>query len=273
MTQDPGSNIPSLRILTINVHKGFSFLNQKFVLHELREEIRRTDAEIIFLQEVTGENVKKEKKHGNWPTSSQYEFLAENIWSDYAYGKNAVYTAGHHGNAILSKYPMCNSEKKDISTNRFEHRGLLYSAIQIPGWPHALHCICLHLGLWSVSRKKQMNMLNDFIALRVPRDNPVIVAGDFNDWNQKTENNFAFPSGFKEVFMEKTGRSARTFPAWLPVLKLDRIYYRELSVRNWMVHDHVHWKKLSDHLGLFAEMQFGPERRVMDREVDIEKRS
>jgi endonuclease/exonuclease/phosphatase family metal-dependent hydrolase len=28
------------------------------------------------------------------------------MWSDYAYGRNAVYPEGHHGNAVLSRFPL-----------------------------------------------------------------------------------------------------------------------------------------------------------------------
>ncbi len=37
---------------------------------------------------------------------SQFAFLADEIWPHFAYGKNAIYSAGHHGNAILSKHPI-----------------------------------------------------------------------------------------------------------------------------------------------------------------------
>lgn len=38
-----------LRLLTLNTHKGFSSLNRRFMLHELRDAIRSTAADIVFL--------------------------------------------------------------------------------------------------------------------------------------------------------------------------------------------------------------------------------
>ena len=38
-----------LRILTMNVHKGFGFLNRRFILHELREAVHSVAADIVFL--------------------------------------------------------------------------------------------------------------------------------------------------------------------------------------------------------------------------------
>ena len=41
-----------LRIVTYNIHKGFSQFNRYMMLHELREQLRLLDADIVFLQEV-----------------------------------------------------------------------------------------------------------------------------------------------------------------------------------------------------------------------------
>ncbi|SUG69289.1 Endonuclease/Exonuclease/ phosphatase family protein [Salmonella enterica subsp. enterica] len=30
----------------------------------------------------------------NWPDTTHYEFLADTMWSDFAYGRNAVYPEG-----------------------------------------------------------------------------------------------------------------------------------------------------------------------------------
>ena len=39
----------TLRILTVNIHKGFSLGNRHFVLHRLRDAIRSTHADVVFL--------------------------------------------------------------------------------------------------------------------------------------------------------------------------------------------------------------------------------
>ena len=43
-----------LNVLTLNVHKGFTFFNRRFILPELRDAVRATDADLVFLQEVHG---------------------------------------------------------------------------------------------------------------------------------------------------------------------------------------------------------------------------
>ena len=108
-----------IRIVTYNIHKGFSQFNQRMVLHELRDQLRGIHADLVFLQEVVGAHDLHAEKHENWPEASQYEFLADSIWDDYAYGKNAVYPEGHHGNAILSRFPIVSWENVDVSAHRY----------------------------------------------------------------------------------------------------------------------------------------------------------
>lgn len=247
-----------IRIVTINTHKGFSTLNKRFMLYELREAVRSTNSDIVFLQEVTGENISKSKKHFNWPCDPHYKFLAEAFWSDYSYGKNAEYTNGHHGNAILSTLPITNSEKIDISTNRIEQRGFLYCKLNIIDHPYPLHCICVHLGLFKKSRKKQLKILEGYINRKIKGSDPVIVAGDFNEWGKGNTEDFANTLSLKEVHMESNGKMARTFPAWMPILPLDRIFLKGFTVIRAKVHYNGIWSQISDHAALYSEVLLNP---------------
>ena len=117
--------VNSIRILTVNTHKGFTALNRRFILPELREAVRSVSADVVFLQEVLGTHEKHAMRFHNWPKTPQYEFLADSIWTDFAYGRNAVYPDGDHGNALLSKFPIIRYENLDISIAGPERRGLL----------------------------------------------------------------------------------------------------------------------------------------------------
>lgn len=244
-----------LRIVTINIHKGFSWGNRRFILHRLREAIRSIEADIVFLQETVGENSIQAKKRGNWPDQSQHEFLADSTWNFFAYGKNAFYPEGHHGNAVLSKFPLLHSERIDVSTNRFEQRGFLYCAIEIPGVAHPLHCLCVHQGLFAASRRKQLRIQADYIRRRIAPGEPIIMAGDFNDWRGRSVDAFAGRLGMKDAAMEANGKKARTFPARIPVLPLDRIYIRGLTAKLSATLYKGVWKKLSDHAALCVESE------------------
>lgn len=243
----------TLHILTYNIHKGFSQFNKKRIsLHELRDRLQSVEPDLVFLQECVGFHARLAERHANWPTAPQYEFLAEQVWQDFAYGRNAVVDDAHHGNAILSKFPILRWDNEDVSMHRLERRGLLHCEIDVPGWSQPLHAINVHLGLLKVWREKQLVALVNRIERLVPHDAPLIVAGDFNDWTRRASQGLIRALDVSEVF-ETYGRGpARSFPAMLPVLRLDRIYVRGFRVKLAHVHRGINWARISDHAALSA---------------------
>ena len=245
----------SIKVLTVNIHKGFTFFNRKFILHELREAVRTVGADVVFLQEVTGTHARHESKVANYPVTPHYEFLADSIWPQFAYGRNAVYTNGHHGNAVLSKFPIVHFENRDVSISGPERRGLLHCVLKVPGRNTHVHAICVHLGLAESHRLKQLNMLCDMVRNDIPPSNPVIAAGDFNDWRRRAHAVLEQGAGMHEVFVQATGKAARTFPARFPLLPLDRIYVRNAIGHAPVVLPPKPWSHLSDHAPLAAEIE------------------
>jgi endonuclease/exonuclease/phosphatase family metal-dependent hydrolase len=244
----------SFRVLTVNTHKGFTFFNRKFILHELREAVRTVAADVVFLQEVHGANAKLGARVPNWPDTPQYEFMADTLWPEFAYGRNAVYPHGHHGNAVLSKFPILRYENRDVSISGPEKRALLHCVLQVPGMESEVHAICVHLGLREPHRLKQLGLLCHLVNTEIAAGEPVIVAGDFNDWRRRAHGILERDAGLKEVFVEANGHSARTFPARYPVLQLDRIYVRNARVHSPVVLPRHPWSHLSDHAPLAAEI-------------------
>ena len=240
----------TLHIASYNIHKGFSFFKRRLVIHEVRERLRALNADLVFLQEVQGGNQRHARRFENWPEQPQHEFLADSIWTDFAYGKNAIYDSGHHGNAILSRFPILRWDNEDISGHRFESRGLLHCEIGIPGWSETLHCVCVHLGLMAHYRSRQLRALQSRIERLVPQEAPLIIAGDFNDWAHHAHHALARPLAMQEVFQNVHGRPARSFPAALPMFQLDRIYVRGFSVKHARVHHGHPWARISDHAAL-----------------------
>ncbi len=146
-----------LHVATYNIHKGFSQFNQRMVVHELRERLRELTPDIVFLQEVQGMHLIHAERHDDWPDAPQHEFLAEDVWHATAYGRNVIYDHGHHGNAILSRYPILASHNQDVTHMRFEKRGILHCAVDVPQLGRQLHCVCVHLSLFGRSRRRQMD--------------------------------------------------------------------------------------------------------------------
>ncbi|WP_295877634.1 endonuclease/exonuclease/phosphatase family protein [uncultured Zhongshania sp.] len=239
-----------LRVLSYNVHKGFCSANRQFLLKQIRESIRSVDAEVVFLQEVVGENSQHASQIDGWIDEGQFEFLADTVWPHFSYGKNAVYDHGHHGNAILSKYPIVDSENIDVSMYRRSQRGLLLSVIE-PG----IYVICVHMGLLGWERRQQFKRLEAVIAEKIPADAPLIIAGDFNDWSGSLHSRFKRILNLREASVQANGRLAKTFPAKRPVLRLDRIYFRGFTAVTAKRLSGEPWRSLSDHCALYAELE------------------
>lgn len=249
---EPG--LDGISIASYNLHKGMSFFNRRVVLHDVRERLHGINPDILFLQEVQGEHAYRADRHEDWPLEPQHEFLADGLWPGMAYGRNAVYEHGHHGNAILSRYPILSWENVDISAHIFESRGMLHCELAVPGLEQPLHAICLHLALNEAGRRKQMLWLAERIRAVVPDTAPLIIAGDFNDWRRRSCGYLGEELGLREVFDVAHGQLARSFPAALPMLALDRIYVRGFAVAAAKVLHGEHWRRLSDHAALTAQL-------------------
>lgn len=249
-----------LHIVTYNIHKGFSQFNRHMMVHELRNQLRALGPDIVFLQEVQGLNERHAETIENWPDEPQHAFLAEDVWPSAAYGRNAIYDHGHHGNAILSRFPIESAHNQNVTHLRFERRGLLHCSIRIPGHGRSVHCVCVHLSLFARSRRRQMDALVQHLE-ETAGDSPLIIAGDFNDWRNEADSLLANRLGLEEVFggtCDTSGSPGRSFPAKLPVLRLDRIYVRGFTVTGAEVHFGAPWSKISDHAALSGHLALPP---------------
>ncbi|MDD2684628.1 MAG: endonuclease/exonuclease/phosphatase family protein [Gallionella sp.] len=241
-----------LKIATYNIHKGFSQFNRRVVLHELREQVRELDADILFLQEVQGEHTRHVLRHQNYPAVAQHEFIAEDVWLHHAYGKNSEYRYGHHGNAVLSRFPIAAVSNRDVSAHRFESRGLLHCELDVAGGN--IHCLCVHFGLFAKGRKLQTRALIEYVQSEIPADAPLIIAGDFNDWRNALGRLLSAALDVHDVFHTHTGKPARSFPSRLPLFSLDRIYVRGFHVQHAVVHAGDAWGRMSDHAALSVQL-------------------
>jgi endonuclease/exonuclease/phosphatase family metal-dependent hydrolase len=247
--------INELRVCNYNINKGFCAANIRPILEELRHAIRTVDADLVFLQEVVGKRLVTEGDSGVDDTVAleypQFEYLADEVWPHHAYGRNAIYQKGDHGNAILSKNPFHELDNIDISQWWFSQRGLLFGKLKI-----GIHVVCIHFGLFRGERRRQLKMLLELLAQKVPQDAPLIIAGDFNDWNGALHRELTRKYRFSEAYNNIYNRLAKTFPARLPLFAMDRIYFRNLRLIDAEVLSGAPWQRLSDHRALSAIFSF-----------------
>ena len=240
----------AIRVLTLNAHQGFSALRRRDVLARMRDALRVASADLVFLQEIGGMADSQVSAH-------QYEVLADRVWPQHAYGRNAVSTGGHHGNALLSKYPILAWQNIDVSVGDSEPRGMLHCVLDIQhvsSAPHPLHAVCVHFGLRESHRQRQIEHLLELITTTIPQHAPLVIAGDFNDWRGRAHRHVLRNSSLQEVHASANGHPARTFPAGLPLLQLDRIYVRNLRHQPLQLPRRP-WATLSDHAPLACEVR------------------
>ncbi len=273
-----------LRVATYNIHKGVTGIRGRPRIADVRQALDAIDADVVFLQEVQDRN-ERLARHPDQPRGTQLNFLAGSGYQHSAYGMNAAYPHGHHGNAILSRHRIVTSSNHDISDHQLEKRGLLHAVMRCGrGRGRAVHLICVHLGLIKRSRLRQGAYLADFVEREVPATAPLIIGGDFNDWQQRVHEILHERLGVAEVGAAAPAASsrrslldrllawrsdgrmpagvARTFPSFAPWLTLDRIYVRGFRVLDTHVPQGLAWARCSDHAPLIAELEMLDERRL-----------
>lgn len=238
----------TVRIATYNIHKGVQGLGlaRRLEIHNLVHAVEQFDADIICLQEVRSHNRKFERLFTQWPQLGQADYLSPEGY-EAVYKTNAVTKHGEHGNALLSRWPVLGSGHTDVSDHRFEQRGLLH--VQLLVEQKLVHVVVVHLGLIHASRERQVRRLGEFLAREVQDDAPLIVAGDFNDWGAQLLRPM-------EALGLKTFEDRRlpTYPSRLPLLHLDRIFFRGLHPVGAHVPHGKAWARMSDHLPLIADL-------------------
>lgn len=192
-----------IRIVSYNIHKGRSATGGRESLADLRLGLYGLRPDLLFLQEIQGRN----QKHIS--LDAQHESLAAALRMQSAYGRNAVHANTDHGNALLSNYPILYSENQDISDHRLEQRGLLHCVVDINQTP--VHCFVVHLGLLAGGRKRQVETLVERIRILVPDNEPILIAGDFNDWSNKLAPMFVEQLGLVEVFAASPSGSSEIY--------------------------------------------------------------
>jgi endonuclease/exonuclease/phosphatase family metal-dependent hydrolase len=234
-----------VRVITYNIRKGKGPNGRSPIeMAAIGKALARHDADLVLCQEVF---------HCARTGASQSRHLADAIGMQGYYGANKFRYVGHHGNSTFTRLEVDKFVNHDISTNRIERRGALY--VRLLANERPLHVFNVHLGLNGWQRLSQIKQIGDLMKeLARPRE-PVLLAGDFNDWRLELDRHIIHGLGFDNALGKTPPESSRTWHARRPLLSLDRIYTRNLDVHRAGRFDGDPWSELSDHLPLFAELR------------------
>jgi endonuclease/exonuclease/phosphatase family metal-dependent hydrolase len=149
------------------------------------------------------------------------------------------------GNALLTRHPVVEVHRINLSMDRREPRGALAATIDVGG--AELHVLAAHLGLRVRERQFQIRQILDY--LDTVRNATYVVLGDFNDW---------LPGRTVVHLLDRRlGRPAApaSFPSFWPVLPLDRIWVHPVTALTRLAaHVSAASRRASDHLPVVAEI-------------------
>lgn len=232
-----------IRLVTYNIRKGKGASGrQRGCVQSIGEALAPLRPNLVLCQEVFHSDI------------SQSARLGEALGLTPHYGPNRRRRSSECGNTILSGFPAEEVKNHNVSTNIIERRGVLYARLQLGDRP--LHVFNVHLGLNQPQRLRQIKRIAALVAHHCPLDEPVLIAGDFNDWTRRVDREVTETMGFTNALAHLEGKAALTWHVRRPVFNLDRVYVRNLKVEHADVLGGGAWKHLSDHFPLLAELSY-----------------
>ncbi|MCC6389013.1 MAG: endonuclease/exonuclease/phosphatase family protein [Bryobacterales bacterium] len=239
-----GPGMKTIRIATYNIHKcqGMDGRVRPERIVRVLEEI---NADVVALQEVHSvENHRAE--------ADQSRYIAEALDMRFIHAEARKLHGGAYGNVLLSRFPVDSHHNVDITHTGREERSVLRADIAVEG--RSLHFFNLHLGTGYFERRFQARALMEHRVLRAPDlSGERIVMGDLNEWTRGLVTH-TLTEELRRVDLELPLFRRRTYPALLPFLHLDYIYYEHtLRARDAFFHHSRLSLIASDHLPLVAD--------------------
>jgi endonuclease/exonuclease/phosphatase family metal-dependent hydrolase len=239
-----------MRLLTYNIHKGIGGSDRRYRIDRIVDVIAAETPDLVCLQEVD-RNVRRSRYH------DQPQLLAERLGAvAHVYQLNCPHQDGGYGNLVLTRWEFRRHAHVSLSHGRRKPRGAQVVVIETPAGP--LHLVNWHLGLAERERRWQVRHLLHHPEFRQSEHLPTLIAGDFNDWR----NTLSHHSFHQHKFVQATAptRRFRSFPAFLALASLDKVFYRGgLHIRSaHTVRTHLS-RRASDHLPLVVDFDLLPE--------------
>lgn len=227
----------TMRVATYNVHACVG-TDGRHDPDRVASVIGELDADVVALQEFT------------YPASVALDTRTPVVLTtldqyECALGPTRRNVTHCFGNALLTRHPIVEVHRIDLSIERREPRGAIAATIDVGGV--TLHVLAAHLGLRVHERGFQVRQIVDY--LDSVRSTLFVVLGDFNDW---------LPGrSVVQVLDDRLGRPPRprSFPSFWPVVPLDRIWVHPArALRSMDVHVTPISRRASDHFPVVAEL-------------------
>lgn len=220
--------------MTWNIHGGVG-PDRRRDLRRVVDLVQCHQPHIIALQEI-------DSRRRTSATPDAFDFLSEEL-GDFTQASRLIRAPnGDYGHAVISCWPMAQARFHDISYKRREPRVAIETVVDTPHGQ--LQVVAAHLGLSFRERRFQAEQLVQIVQ---NGGDCSVLMGDLNDW-------IAGSAVRRILDRQFPGHShMKTFPAYRPVLPLDRIYCRPKSMLQDSRTDHSA-RFASDHLPVIADL-------------------
>ncbi len=248
------AGFPTLRVTTYNIHACVG-VDRRCDPARIAAVLREIDPDIACLQEVDALRRRD-------PLADQWAYLGEATGLSVIAGSAMSERRGRFGNAILTRLPVLSVRTIDLSVGDYEPRAAIDADLLVGD--RILRVLATHFGLRLAERRWQvgrlMAALGEAPAANRPAAHAVLLMGDLNEWRGRR--------GCLRGLDCRLGPGAvpRTFPSWMPVLPLDRIYAAGPAVlREMLVYRSPLARLASDHLPLVADLCWSARSREQSR--------
>lgn len=206
MTGHPPSPAPvaPLKVATYNVHRGIGS-DGRSVPARVLAVLNEIDADVVALQEL---DLHRDS------ALNMLDYFARNTGLISIAGPTVWRLQARYGNAVLTRLPILDARRVDLTLPGREPRGALDLDLEWRG--HKLHLIATHLGLLPGERRHQVRRLLKLFDEEAA--DLSVLLGDLNEW-------FLWGRPLRWLNREfPRAQRCNTFPARWPVLSLDRIW-------------------------------------------------
>lgn len=234
-----------LRVVTYNIHRSRG-LDRRVQPERIAAVLATVDPDVVALQEVVGPGL---------TGPGHAEQIGAALGMGWIMAPTRELRRHQFGNVVLSRYPIREHARLDLSWKTCEARGAQRVAIDL-GEVGLLHLYNAHLGTALLERRFQAPRLADWISDKHVVG-PRIVLGDFNEWGRGMVAD-VLAERLNSVDLYPHLRRRRTYPGFFPVLHLDHIYFSgQVEIRRVELPRSRLALVASDHLPLVADVRIG----------------
>ncbi len=240
----PADSMPppdTLRVMAYNIHHGEG-MDSVVDLVRIADLIRRADPDLVALQEIDSVT----ERTGGVDQAAE---LGRLTGLTSVFGSFMPYQGGSYGMAVLSRWPVVESENLRLPPGA-EPRTALSVTVRSPRTLRTLRFVGIHFYATEEERLAQAEHLEAHLT---EEQGPVMLVGDFNS----TPGSAVMARLEEGWWILDKGDDHLTFPSWAPAREIDFALLRPADSFEVLNHRLLNDPVASDHRPLVADVVLG----------------